>query len=243
MKFSILHRIYINSGLKPEQNIILSEEDGHYIKRVLRLRVGDRIRAFNGRDGEFEAEIISSGLPRRLDLKPLVLIRKAAIEKPLILGLSLIKVDKMLEAISASTALGVTEIIPVIAERSQLRRINKDRALKVILESVKQSERFEPPILHDPILIKDYLKQYSSALMIFANENEPLVNSLLKIPAQLLDSAAGISLLIGPEGGFTEQELSMLQAADNTKSISLGPTVLRTEIAAVVLLAQLRLLR
>ncbi|WP_341757743.1 16S rRNA (uracil(1498)-N(3))-methyltransferase [Candidatus Tisiphia endosymbiont of Ditula angustiorana] len=241
MKFSHLHRIYTNIKLIENYSLNLAEDHSHYLKTVLRLKVGDHFRIFNGTDGEFIAQI--TGMTKNnLHVGLTNILRKATVEPELTLGISIIKSDRMLDAIDMAIQLGVTKIIPLIADRSQFRTVNTQRLMKCIIESTEQSERLIPCILMPVVSLSLFLEQTLDNSIIYANENEDENNTLLKImPIYSSDIAANISVVVGPEGGFSQNELQMLSLRPNTLSISLGPNILRTETAVATCLAQIKL--
>ena len=146
----------------------------------------------------------------------------------------------MLDAIDMAVQLGVTKIIPLIAERSQFRTVNTQRLMKCIIESTEQFERLIPWILMPVVSLSLFLEQTLDNSIIYANENEN--NTLLKImPIYSSDISANLSVVVGPEGGFSQNELQMLSLKPNTLSISLGSNILRTETAVARCLAQIKL--
>ncbi|WP_410521486.1 RsmE family RNA methyltransferase [Candidatus Tisiphia endosymbiont of Metellina segmentata] len=148
----------------------------------------------------------------------------------------------MLDAIDMAVQLGVTKIIPLIAERSQFRTVNTQRLMKCIIESTEQSERLIPCILMPVVSLSLFLEQTLDNSIIYANENEDENNTLLKImPIYSSDISANLSVVVGPEGGFSQNELQMLSLRPNTLSISLGSNILRTETAVATCLAQIKL--
>ena len=239
MKTSRLHRIYTNIKLIENYSLNLAEDHSHYLKTVLRLKLGDHFRIFNGTDGEFIAQI--TGITKNnLHVGLTNILRKATVEPELTLGISIIKSDRMLDAIDMAVQLGVTKIIPLIAERSQFRTVNTQRLMKCIIESTEQSERLIPCILMPVVSLRLFLEQTLDNSIIYANENED--NTLLKImPIYSSDISANLSVVVGPEGGFSQNELQMLSLRPNTLSISLGPNILRTETAVATCLAQIKL--
>ncbi len=125
MKFN---RIYINNHLAENIKLALGSDHTHYIKTVLRLRLNDQFRVFNGTDGEFLAQIT------KLDKNNLTItiqecLRKACAEPFLTLVIAIIKQDKLMLAINMATQLGVTKIVPLITERYQFRSVNKTYAM------------------------------------------------------------------------------------------------------------------
>lgn len=237
MKISRLHRIYSNIKLIENYSLNLAEDHSHYLKTVLRLKIGDHFRIFNGIDGEFIAQITDI-TKNNLHVELTNILRKTIIEPELTLGISIIKSDRMLDAIDMAVQLGVTKIIPLITERSQFRNVNNQKLMKCIIESTEQSERLTPPILMPLTSLSLFLDQNLDNSIIYANENEDENNTLLKI---MPISYSNISVIVGPEGGFSPNELKMLSLRANSLSISLGANVLRTETAVATCLAQIKL--
>ncbi len=145
MKFSNLNRIYINNALAANSKIELTDNQGHYIKTVLRLKIQDQFRVFNNVDGEFIAQINNIG-KNNLSINITNLLRKPTPLPSLTLGLAIIKPENFLLAINMATQLGVTKIVPLITERCQLRNVNNERLLKCTIEATEQSERLSPDI-------------------------------------------------------------------------------------------------
>ncbi|MEY4463563.1 MAG: ribosomal small subunit methyltransferase [Pseudomonadota bacterium] len=236
MKFN---RIYINSRLAENSKIELASDHVHYIKTVLRLKVNDSLRIFNGIDGEFLAQITDIG-KNNLAIKLQEQLKKPYVESALTLAISIIKQDKLMLAINMAVQLSITKIIPLITERCQFRSINNERLTKCVIEATEQSERLTPPIIEQVIKLQDYLKKNNN-FMLYANEHEKEENSILQISSSLNNK--DIAIIIGPEGGFTNEELELLASYKNTKSVSLGNNILRAETAAITAIAQVKLLR
>ncbi|MGX6960539.1 MAG: 16S rRNA (uracil(1498)-N(3))-methyltransferase [Rickettsia endosymbiont of Pentastiridius leporinus] len=236
MKFN---RIYINSRLAENSKLELYDDHVHYIKTVLRLRVNDKLRVFNGIDGEFIAQIIEVNKNNLLaEIKEY--LRKSTLEGPLTLVISIIKQDKLMLAVNMVTQLGVTRIIPIITERCQFRTVNIDRLMRCAIEATEQSERLTPPIIEKAILLQDYLKGSNDSIL-YANEYEKKENSIPQVLNSFKEEKSKVSVLIGPEGGFTDSEIKLLRSHKNTQSISLGRNILRAETAAVSAIAQVKL--
>jgi 16S rRNA (uracil1498-N3)-methyltransferase len=237
MKFSQLFRIYVNQTLAKNQIICLIGERQHYLASVIRLKIDQKIRIFNERDGEFVAQVKSIGK------KETILVvedsfRSVISEPTLILALCIIKLDRFLEAIRAAVQIGVTEIIPIVSSRVQLRKIPREKIENILQQSTEQSERLRVPILADETPLEDLLQKQDIEQIIFANENE----TENKIIADISDWKDKLCVLIGPEGGFTEQEVKLLDQA-NITSISLGETIMRSEIATIVTLGCVKMMR
>jgi 16S rRNA (uracil1498-N3)-methyltransferase len=238
MKFSTLPRVYYDSALSENAVINIDATYLHYLKNVLRLKVNDSFRIFNGTNGEFIATI-KEIMKHSLFIDINNLIRKPEIIQNLTLGICIIKMDRMLDAVNMAVQLGVSKIVPLIAQRSQFKTVNHDRLSKCIIEATEQSERLTPPLLHQTTLLKSYrLETYDT--IIYANENEDKANSLVKRVDSL---QSNLSFIVGPEGGFSNEELEMFSLWGNAFSISLGSNILRTETAVAAGLAQIMLFK
>ena len=239
MKISSLPRIYLDRKLSKDILLNLEDVHYHYLKTVLRLKVNDKVRIFNGIDGEFIGQITDI-TKNNISVLLIDLFRTIAKEPNLTLALAVIKNDKMLDAISMAVQLGATVIAPLITERSQFHKINTDKIKRCIIEFTEQSERHKPPTLLPLSLLNNFLDQNSHNFILYANENEDPNKTLLTIKSLTLSD---IILIIGPEGGFSENELNMFALKSYCYSFSLGPNVLRTETAVAASLAQITLLR
>ncbi|HJK86477.1 MAG TPA: RsmE family RNA methyltransferase [Candidatus Megaira endosymbiont of Nemacystus decipiens] len=237
MKFSHLPRVYIDESLSQDKKISIQDKLLHYLKQVMRLKSEQLIRIFNAQDGEFLAKIISidkSAMLIKLDRK----IRNLYFNPPLILAICIIKPERFSEAIRSAIQIGVTKIIPVISSRTQFKSIAREKIQKIILQSIQQSERFKITEL-SPILTLTELMKEDIEQIIFANESENEPNKIKKIT----EFADKICVLIGPEGGFTEEEKELIKSNKNVRSVSLGSSVLRTETASTCALACVQMMR
>ena len=238
MKFSSLSRIYTTSRIAKNQIITLSDDIFHYCNAVLRMKISEEFRLFNSIDGEFKAEIIAIN---KRDLQVVIgqKLREVEYQKPLVLAMCIIKPDRFTEALKAVVQQGVTEIIPLISERTQFKSINQQRLTKCIIESVEQSEGFVIPVLRLPVNLKEFWNINGVDQIIFANEEESggvKINSIKKFEEN-------IAILVGPEGGFSPSEKEKLISNPKIISVSLGNRVLRSEVAAINMVACVNLMR
>lgn len=238
MKFSHLPRIYISEHIYEKQIVIMEKDNFHYLKSVIRVRKSEAFRLFNELDGEFLVTIQEINRAS-LEIEVGALIREIEEEKPLELALCIIKQDRMLEAIKSAVQLGVTRIIPLVSDRTQYKQIPKEKIQKCIIGSVQQCERFKPPVLEQEINLLDFVNKFSDKQIIFACESENENNNILNLN-KIEDSPV---ILVGPEGGFNEQEIAMIKAMKKTESVSLGRSVLRAEVAVASALACVSMVR
>jgi 16S rRNA (uracil1498-N3)-methyltransferase len=243
MKFSRLPRIYANISLIKSNSLNITEDNNHYLQKVLRLKIGDQFRIFNGVDGEFIAQITNM-TKNNLSILLTDILRQPLIEDAdqIILGISLIKTDRMLDAVNMAVQLGVTKIVPIIAERSQYRSINEQKLLKIIIEATEQCERLNPPILALPTSLEVFVKSTPDITLLYANEHEHKYCTMLEAADKITYTALDISIIVGPEGGFSPNELELFASQPHAISFSLGANILRTETAVATCLAQYALL-
>lgn len=239
MKVSSLYRIYTNNPITKLSLIELSKEHSHYLLNVLRLKNGDKIRIFNEYDGEYLTSICNAS-KKSCNVKVLELLRKQDIYKKLYIVQAIVKTDRMLQIMDMATQIGVTDIIPIISDRVQNKKINYERYRKSIIESTEQSERMNPTTIHDIATIDNFYQNIIFDKIFYANEMEDSSNLINR---EIIAGSKNIAFVIGPEGGFTDREITLLSKIPNSSSISLGPTVLRAETAAIALAAQIQLLR
>lgn len=227
MKYSKLPRLYMEDELSPDKLLLLNNENYNYLKNVLRLKNGFKLRVFNEKNGEFIANFDSDGKILLTEQ-----FRNIHQYQPKITLLaSIIKQDKFELICDMATQIGVTSIIPIITIRVQKKDINYERLNKIILEATRQSERFDIPKLNQAIELKE-IKNLFFDKIYFANEQE---QREFKNSSNLKNIAA----LIGPEGGFTDEEINFLNNLSNVESISLGHNVLRAETASIALLSKI----
>ena len=238
MKISKLSRLYTNQPLNEKQSLNLNGAHLHYLQNVMRLKVGKQFRVFNQNDGEFIA-VIDRYERKEAIVNILGLIRKPVLEAPLILLLSIIKPDKMFNAINMAVQIGVTKIIPVIAERSQSQTVNIERLERIMIEAAEQSERLSIPKCTQAIHLTEIIGSSDIDMIIYANENENSQNLIYNLKL----FSAKLAYLVGPEGGFSATELKALELSSKAHSTSLGSNILRAETAVAVGLAQIILMR
>ncbi|HAI69935.1 MAG TPA: 16S rRNA (uracil(1498)-N(3))-methyltransferase [Gammaproteobacteria bacterium] len=229
-------RLFVNQPLVVELEVVLSKESAHYLLNVLRLRVGTDIIVFNGGGGEYTARLVAATKKTAL----LQVIEFKAIEResplPLTLVQAISRSDRMDYTIQKAVELGVHQIVPVITARSpplDKSKISKREQhwQKIIISSCEQCGRNRLPVL-EPIL------PLSAWLMKVDKGGRGVVLSPTgTIHFQSLEQSEGpVTVLIGAEGGLSETEIEQARQAGYLE-ISLGSRILRTETAAVAVLA------
>lgn len=230
-------RLYTSLTLAMGQTILLSDDQSHYLKHVLRRGEGDMIRVFQERDGEWIAVLSLHG-KKSLVATPQRLIRSAEVTHPEIhLFFSPIKKDRNDMLIEKSVELGVTHLHPVLCARTCVRDIKPERLTAQIIEAAEQCERLDIPTLAPFMDIKKAISAWDITHSLFAaierhSRTIPLSSALLSsTPPSSSPPASVYGLVIGPEGGFSTEEVDFLCARDNITPVSLGPRILRAETA------------
>ncbi len=237
MKTRSTNRIYLPHNFLERRPIVLDGDTAHYIRNVLRLKVDNKIRIFNETLGEFLTKIIYCD-KKEINLAIEDQIREGFSYPKLSIGPCLIKADRLAAMLDMAVQLGVAEIIPIISSRTVHRSIKQDRLIRIIIEAVEQSEQLSVPKLSESLDLASLDASKYDAI-IYANEHEET--------GQMLESEVAkqdnILLITGPEGGFTNEELSRLKAMPNSYSVSLGENILRAETAMLKLISYVQFLK
>lgn len=229
-----LQRLFIDAPLSQDGRLALSREHANYLMNVLRLKDGASVLVFNGRDGEWCAELMSEGR-KKASLTLMEPTRPQPDAPPLSLLFAPIKVGRLEYMVQKMTEMGAGHIRPVLTDHTQLHKLNLDRLNANIIEAAELCGVLHIPRLHAPQKLGDFLDQWGeNECLIFCDEGEARNN-----PLPILQGLKGekISLLIGPEGGFSEQERTRLKAMAQVTSIPLGPRILRADTALVAAMA------
>ncbi|MGN1394073.1 MAG: 16S rRNA (uracil(1498)-N(3))-methyltransferase [Succinivibrionaceae bacterium] len=232
-------RIYDNQSIKINTPIELGENGFGHVYRVLRMTEGDEISIFNGNGFEYQA-IITECSKKKVVVTPTKEINKRPIESPLNihLGQVISRGEKMDFTVQKAVELGVSEITPLISTRCGVRlkeeRLDKkqDTLQKIVISACEQCGRVIVPKVNHITDINDFLATKTNDLKLTLN---PYCSK--KIAE--LSNVKNIRLLVGPEGGFTDDEINLATTC-GYNNISLGPRILRTETAALVAISILQ---
>jgi 16S rRNA (uracil1498-N3)-methyltransferase len=231
-------RLFIDDDLRSGAALHLDGEKAHYIGRVLRLRTGDALTVFNGRDGEFSTRVDSIARNHAVLLlgEPLASVAESGLKIHLVQGIS--RGDRMDFVVQKATELGVKRITPLLTKHGVVR-LDGARAAKrrehwqgIAENACEQSGRIRPPLIDPPAEFNAWLGDRTAA----ADTDLILRPGASLALAAVARPETKICLLIGPEGGFSDKEYEDAGAADFT-AVSLGPRTLRTETAALAAVA------
>lgn len=250
-------RLLIDQDLRASAEIVLDEAQARHVGTVLRLGVGDALRPFNARDGEWRAKI-SAKSKRGMTMVVEALLREARAVPDLDLLFAPVKRHATDLIVEKATELGVRRVRPVITQRTIAETVRLDRLEAIAREAAEQTERFDAPEICEALPLAKTLDGWDAARpLIYADEAgdesdkawggeqgraRPIGEALSTWTAGVAagEGAGGpskLALLIGPEGGFTPEERRMLRHIPHVIPVSLGPRILRAETAVIAALS------
>lgn len=229
-----LQRLYLAVPLISGERLDPSSDQQHYLLTVLRLKDGDQIKVFNEEDGEYLAKLVVIGR-KKTALDILDQQRPAQPSHDLTLAFAPIRRHRMETMIEKATELGVTRLCPVTTAFTQNAQINHHRLSAIATEAAEQSGRLSVPVLEQPQSLHAFCSEQSGKEIIFCDEakaGEPDHHLLAYLQAS--DGLLTSIILIGPEGGFSDDERRFLLDQPHVNGVSLGHSILRTDTAAVL---------
>lgn len=227
-------RLFVAAGLAPGQRFALTDEQVNYLINVLRLKAGARILVFNGRDGEWLAEL-DAVKKRSADLAIIAQSRPQTSGPDVEYVFAPLKRSRLDYLVQKATELGVARLRPVMTRRTIAERVNIERMRANVIEAAEQCGVLRVPAVEIPVSLEALLDHWDGArTLIFCDEGAPEHNPI----AALSGIAPGpVALLTGPEGGFDPAERDALLRKPYVKQLSLGPRIMRADTAAVAALA------
>jgi 16S rRNA (uracil1498-N3)-methyltransferase len=218
-------RLFFKESLSLNLTAKLDKLQTHYVSKVMRVKVNEVFSLFNS-SGEWEAKILNIS-KSIVEFNITKQIRKKESIKELWLAFSPIKSNYFNFMIQKATELGVTKFIPIIFDRTIVRKINKERLEKVIIEAAEQSNRINVPSIEEPQSLKDFLINEKMDLIL-----TDLNSQNKKIDLEKLTSNP-TCIIIGPEGDFSEEEREQILAFEGVQPIKINENILRSETAVI----------
>lgn len=223
-------RLFVDQPLAEASEIRIDGAQAHYLSGVMRLRLGDPVRLFDDRTGEWLAEAAHIG-KRDLLLRITAHLQPREPVPDLWLLVAPIRKGRIDLVAEKACELGAARLRPVLTRRTVVDRLNLDRLRAHMIEAAEQCGRTALPLLDEPVKLEALLADWpADRALLFADESGglPMFDAVRPGPA---------AILIGPEGGFTPEERAAIRAVPQAIGISLGPRILRAETAAIAALS------
>ena len=221
-------RLFFEKSLSLNLNSTLDKSQSHYLSKVMRTNIGKSFSLFN-KSGEWEAKVenINKGIVEFSVIKKL---RSANNEKEIWLAFAPIKLNYLNLMIQKATEIGVTRFIPILTERTVVRKLNEKRINKIIVEASEQSNRLKVPSLDKLTKLDAFLKSNQNTNIIFGDLN----TDNKKIDLQTKDP---LCILIGPEGDFSIKERENILKLKKIIPLKINNNILRSETAAISMIS------
>lgn len=227
-------RLFVEEPLAEAALVRLDRDRAHYVSDVIRLEVGGHLHLFNGRDGEWRA-VREAGGRRDVLLRCEAQLRRQSPPPDLDYVFAPLKHARLDYMVQKAVEMGAGRLVPVMTRRTQATRVNTERMRANVIEAAEQCGILTPPQVAEPVALPRWLAALEpDRRLVFCDEAAPQADPLAPLRAAV---AGPLAVLIGPEGGFTEEERRLLAAHPGAIVLSLGPRILRADTAAVAALA------
>lgn len=229
-------RLHVPTPLSPEAAVLPTLDQSRYLTQVMRLKTGDSLLVFNGRDGEWRC-VISEILKKGVVLRAEEMVRPQALGPDVDLLIAVVKKSALEFAVEKATELGARRVKLVVTQRTQVQHVRMDRLDAIAIEAAEQTGRLDVPMIDAPVKLADLLDGWEAGMdsgrrLMFCDETGGA-----PVTGAVAEAGAGPwAILIGPEGGFSPEERERLRALPFTTAVSLGPRILRADTAAVAAL-------
>ena len=229
-------RVFVEPALAAGARLELGKDAANHLVNVLRLKEGDSVIAFNGRDGAWLGKLATAG-KKGATLETIVQTAHQTPPSDLWFGFAPLKIGRLDYLVQKATEMGAGTLQPVLTEFTQVRKLRSDKLEAYVLEAAEQCEVLTLPAVAPEIELKPLIQHWRETeglrRLLFADEAAASASPVDQIGWL---EALPIGILIGPEGGFSDAERELLLEQDFVIPISLGPRILRADTAAVAAL-------
>jgi 16S rRNA (uracil1498-N3)-methyltransferase len=227
-------RIFLDAPLAAGGEVLLDRDQANYLRNVLRLRPGDEVLVFNGHDGEWQASLSSSG-KRTASAAIRARVREQPPKGDLQFLFAPLKHARLDYMVQKAVEMGASLLQPVMTRHTQVARINLDRMRANVIEAAQQCGILAVPDVAEPMPL-DRIADGADRPLIFCDESADSADPVAALKAARLIPGQPFAVLIGPEGGFADDERTALLKRSKVVRIALGPRILRADTAAVAAL-------
>ncbi|WP_407193724.1 16S rRNA (uracil(1498)-N(3))-methyltransferase [Bradyrhizobium sp. STM 3566] len=229
-------RLFVDAPLAQDARVPLDRDQSNYLGNVLRLATGAEVLAFNGRDGEWQAAIEGRKRPDALVI--LQQTRPQDRLPDLTYVFAPLKHARLDYMVQKAIEMGASALQPVLTRFTQASRVNTERMRANVVEAAEQCGILSIAAVAEPMPLERFLSQrVAGRLLIFCDEAAEVQDPARSLQNARGEAAQGIDVLIGPEGGFAEEERTLLLRQPRTLRLALGPRIMRADTAAVAALA------
>jgi len=233
-------RLYVDAALHEGASVALEPAQAHYLGNVLRLKAGDGVLLFNGRDGEWRAALAERG-KRALSLTVAAQSRPQTQPLDMHYWFAPLKHARLDYMVQKAVEMGASRLQPILTQHAQVARVNLERLRANAIEAAEQCGILTLPEIAAPLRLERAIAERDPArLLVFCDEDADIADPLAALARARPDPdgrAPPLAVLIGPEGGFAPAERAALNGLANVVRLSLGPRILRADTAAVAALA------
>jgi 16S rRNA (uracil1498-N3)-methyltransferase len=228
-------RLFVDAPLRPGETIALERNQSNYLGNVLRLSAGESILVFNGRDGEWQAEIAGRKRPDSLTITAQTRPQDRLPDIAYVFApLKHARLDYMVQK---AVEMGASKLQPVLTRFTQVSRVNSERMRANVIEAAEQCGIISVADVAEPVPLERFVGQRDAKrLLVFCDEAADVADPLRALRGGLT-APDGVDILIGPEGGFADEERALLLRQPHTLRLALGPRILRADTAGVAALA------
>ena len=233
-------RLYVEKKLSPNIMIYIKNKQHHFLKNVLRIKIQDNILIFDGLTGEWLSKVISINRDNVV-LQVLKKTREIKSETDVWLIFAPIKLFRMNITIQKATELGISRFIPCITQNTNQPKINIRNLKMNIIEASEQSERLSLPLIDSPTKLETLVENFpKDRCLIFCNENHENLPMIYEALSNKITQYKKWAVIIGPEGGFSDEEIEKITSLPSTISVSLGGRILRSDTATTAAIFSLQ---
>ena len=233
-------RLYIEKELSLNLMIYIKNKQHHFLKNVLRIKIQDNILIFDGLTGEWLSKVISINRDNVV-LQVLNKTREIKSETDVWLIFAPIKLFRMNITIQKATELGISRFIPCITQNTNQPKINIRNLKMNIIEASEQSERLSLPLIDSPTKLETLVENFpKDRCLIFCNENHENLPMIYEALSNKITQYKKWAVIIGPEGGFSDEEIEKITSLPSTISVSLGGRILRSDTATTAAIFSLQ---
>ena len=233
-------RLYVEKKLSSNIMIYIKNKQHHFLKNVLRIKIQDNILIFDGLTGEWLSKVISINRDNVV-LQVLKKTREIKSETDLWLIFAPIKLFRMNITIQKATELGISRFIPCITQNTNQPKINIRNLKMNIIEASEQSERLSLPLIDSPTKLETLVENFpKDRCLIFCNENHENLPMIYEALSNKITQYKKWAVIIGPEGGFSDEEIEKITSLPSTISVSLGGRILRSDTATTAAIFSLQ---